>query len=141
MAEYTNVAVQTVAARGNVIFSETPIRGCRYVVHREGSGVITLKSQSGCCKSRYRVSFGANVAIPAGGTTTPISVAISIAGEPLGSATAISTPAAAGDYNNIFVSVLIEVPCGCCANIGVVNMSGAEITVQNANIIVDKEDC
>lgn len=141
MAEYTNVAAQTVAANANIVFGETPLRGCRCVDHRDGSGVITLKSQSGCCKSRYRVSFGANVAIPAGGTTTPISVAISIAGEPLGSATAISTPAAAGDYNNIFVSVLIEVPCGCCVNIGVVNMSGAEITVQNANIIVDKEDC
>ena len=141
MAEYTNVASQAVAANANVVFGETPVCGCRCITHREGSGVITLKAQQGCCKSRFRVSFGANVAISAGGTAAPISVAISIAGEPLGSATAISTPAAAGDYNNIFVSVPIEVPCGCCVNIGVVNMSGAEITVQNANIIVDKEDC
>lgn len=139
MTEYTNVAVQTVAARGNVIFSETPVRGCRCVDHRDGSGVVTLRSCNNGC-TRYKVSFGANIAVPDGGTADPISVAISVRGEPLGSATAIYTPAAAETFGNIYVAVLVTVPCGCCVDVGVVNTSTQAITVENANLIVEKED-
>lgn len=139
MAEYTNIAAQTVAANANVLFTETPVRGCRCINHRDGSGVVTLRSCNNGC-TRYKVSFGANIAVPDGGTADPISVAISVRGEPLGSATAIYTPAAAETFGNIYVAVLVTVPCGCCVDIGVVNTSTQAITVANANLIVEKED-
>lgn len=139
MAEYTNIAAQTVAANANVLLTETPVRGCRCINHRDGSGVVTLRSCNNGC-TRYKISFGANIAVPDGGTADPISVAISVRGEPLGSATAIYTPAAAETFGNIYVAVPVTVPCGCCVDIGVVNTSTQAITVENANLIVEKED-
>lgn len=139
MAEYTNIAAQTVAANANVLFTETPVRGCRCINHRDGSGVVTLRSCNNGC-TRYKISFGANIAVPDGGTADPISVAISVRGEPLGSATAIYTPAAAETFGNIYVAVLVAVPCGCCVDVGIVNASTQAITVANANLIVEKED-
>ena len=138
MAEYTNVAAQTVAANANIVFGENSVRGCRCVDHRDGSGIVTLRSCNNGC-TRYKVSFGANIAVPDGGTADPISVAISVRGEPLGSATAIYTPATAEAFGNIYVAALITVSCGCCVDVGVVNASSQVITVENANLIVEKE--
>lgn len=139
MAEYTNVAAQTVAANANIVFGETPARGCRCVDHRDGSGVVTLRSCNNGC-TRYKVSFGANIAVPDGGTADPISVAISVRGEPLGSATAIYTPATTGAFGNVYVAVPVTVSCGCCVDVGVVNTSTQAIAVENANLIVEKEN-
>ena len=67
-AEFTSNAVQEVGIGQNVIFAETAIP-CRkgYVIHREGSGVITLRGIVNCPNAKYamyEVSFGANIAIP-----------------------------------------------------------------------------
>lgn len=140
MAEFTNTPVQLVAEDGNVVFTETLVRGCRCIYHREGSGIVTLRGMTDSCFARYRVSFGANIAIPTGGTVEPISVAITVRGEPLGSATAIITPAAVDEYGNVYISTLVHVMRGCCADIGVENTSTQAINVQNANLIVDKEE-
>ena len=141
-AEFTSNAVQTVAAGQNVIFTDTAIR-CRkgYVVHREGSGVITLRGIVNCpqaCNALYEVSFGANIAIPDGGTVDPISIAIAIDGEALPTSSAIVTPAAAGDYWNVYVTANIQVPRGCCYIISVENTSTQDIDVQNANIKINR---
>lgn len=140
MAEFTNTPIQLVAEDAAVVFNETPVRGCKCIDHREGAGVITLRGLTNTCFAQYRVSFGANIAIPDGGTVEPISVAISVRGEPLGSATAIVTPAAADEYFNVYISVLVCVPRGCCTDIAVVNTSDQAINVQNANLIVDREE-
>ena len=138
MAEFTAVALQTVAAGGNVQFTETPVCGGGCVMHRAGSGVITLRGQTNQSRALYKVTFGANVAIPTGGTVAPISLALAIDGEALGSATMITTPAAVEEFGNVFTAALIAVPCGCCAAIGVRNTGAEAINVQNANIIVER---
>ena len=89
-------------------------------------------------RARYKVSFGANIAIPDGGTVAPISVALAIAGEPLNSATAIVTPAAAGGYFNVFTAAFIDVPRGCCITIAVENTSTQAINIANSNLIVER---
>lgn len=139
MPEYTNANVQTVAAGQNVLFTETPV-GCGrgYVMHREGSGNVTLRGITNQCRARYRVSFGANIAIPAGGTVGPISVAISLDGEPMNSATATVTPAAVNEYFNVYVSVFVEVPKGCCTTVSVENISTQAISAANPNLIVER---
>ena len=72
MAEFTNAALQTVASDQNVILTETPVCPSRCIVHREGSGVVTLRGLTNQCKARFRVTFGGNIALPAGGTAGPL---------------------------------------------------------------------
>ena len=84
------------------------------------------------------MSFGANIAIPTGGTVEAISLALAVNGEPLVSATAIFTPAAVGDYGNVFVSANVDVPRGCCLTVAAKNTSGQAINVANANMIVER---
>lgn len=64
MAEFTNVFVQQIAANGNAVFSETPVSGSNCIVHRDGSGIITLRGMTNQCRARYKVVFGGNIAIP-----------------------------------------------------------------------------
>lgn len=80
MAEYTYSVLQTVATNGNVLFTETPISGGNCIVHRDGSGLVTLRGMTNQCRARYRVSFGGNIAVPDGGTAGAISVALSVNG-------------------------------------------------------------
>lgn len=139
MAEFTGVALQTVAANANVLFTETPVRsGSGAVVHREGSGIITLRGCMNQNRALYKVTFGANVAIPEGGTVGPITLAIAVEGEPLASATMIETPTVAEAFFNVFGAALIAVPCGCCVTIGVRNIGPDPVDVQNANLIIER---
>lgn len=136
MAEYTATAVQTVAVGQNIVFSETAVSGGNCIIHREGSGVVTLRGLTNQCRARYKVSFGANIA--AATAVSAVSVALAINGEPLASSTAIVTPAAVGDYGNVYVAAFIEVPRGCCVTVAVENTSAQAITVANANLIAER---
>lgn len=138
MAEYIANLEQLVLENQNVLFTDTTVCGNSSIVHREGSGLITLRGITSQCRARYKVTFGANIAIPTGGTVGPISMAISINGEPIASTTMIVTPAAVEEYNNINRSIYIDVPCNCCVTVGVRNTSAQSINVQNANIIVER---
>lgn len=141
-AEYTSNAVQEVGINQNVLFTETAIP-CRngYVLHREGSGVITLRGIVNCPNARYalyEVSFGANIAIPTTGTAGAISIAIAIDGESLPTSSAIVTPTVTDAYWNVYVTANIQVPRGCCPMIAVENTSTQAINVQNANIKINR---
>lgn len=134
--EVTNVAPQTVAANANVIFDATPVCSGRGISRRAGSGIITLSGCGTRCGERHLVTFGANVAIPTGGTVEAISLAIALEGEPLGSATMIVTPAAVEDLWNVFAAVFVDVPpCGD-VTLTVRNTSAQAVIIQNANLIV-----
>lgn len=138
MAEFTNSAVQTVAAGQNALLTETAVSGNCGIVHREGAGIVTLRGLTNQCRARYKVSFGANIAVPADGTVEAISVALSVGGEPLNSATAIITPAAVDQYGNIYITVNIDVPRGCCVSVAAANTSTQTINIANANMIVER---
>lgn len=138
MAEFTANALQTVEQNQDVLYTNTVVRGNCNIVHRGGSGLVTLKGNTCQCRARYKVSFGGNVRIPATGTVAPISLSIAIDGEPLSSTSMIFTPAAVGDFGNVFSAVFLEVPAGCCSQISVRNTSTQAIEVQNANLIVER---
>ena len=139
MAEFTSVATQTVAAGQNLPLTETAAKATACIVHRAGSGLVTLRGlTSGQCRARFKVSFGGNIAIPAGGTVGPVSVALAVSGEPLTSATAIVTPAAVENYFNVFVAAFIEVPRGCCVSVAVKNTSTQAANIANSNLIVER---
>ena len=136
--EITANALQTVPENQNVLFTDTVICGSCSIVHREGSGLVTLRGITEQCRARYRVSFGGNIAIPAGGTVEPLSLALAINGEPVATTTMISTPAAVEQFNNVYSSIFIDVPRGCCSQFSVRNISTQAIDVQNANLIVER---
>lgn len=136
--ELTANALQTVATNQNVLFTDVAVRGNCSIVHRDGSGLVTLRGITDQCRARFKVTFGANVAIPTGGTVAPITLAISVAGEAIGPTTMISTPAAVEEFNNVFSAIYIDVPANCCSTISVKNIGEDDIDVQNANLIVER---
>jgi hypothetical protein len=101
--------------------------------------VFRLKGAGNACKTVYRVTFNANIAVATGGTVGAISIALQEDGETLQNAVATVTPTAIGDFFNVSVSTFIVIPCGCCVTVSVENISdGTAIDVTNANIIFDR---
>lgn len=155
-AEYTAVAQQEVLPISNVLFTDATVP-CRrgFVTHRSGSGIFTLQSifpsnsplnrcgcncGCGCNCNRdtdYLISFGANVAIPTGGTVGPINLALAINGEILPDSIMTVTPAAVEEFANISRTIHVPVPAACgCEEISVKNVSTTEsVLVQNASIV------
>lgn len=138
MEEFTNANIVSVAAGQNVPLTETAVTGKPCIVHREGAGIVTLRGLTQQCKARFKVSFGANIAIPTGGTVEAITAALVINSEALNSATATVTPAAVENYFNIYVSAIVEVPKGCCVTVAMKNTSAQAVSFANSNMTVDR---
>lgn len=141
MAELTAVAVQTVSANGNVLFTDDiGFRNCnrRFVYHRPGTGTVSVRGLPGCNFTPLSVAFGANIAVPAGGTVGEISLALAVDGEVIGSTERLFTPAAVDEYGNVTASAEILVPCWLPLSFSVVNTTDQDILVQNASLIIKK---
>lgn len=149
MAEYVYNDIQLVEPNQNVILRDTIPCNRGYVIHRNESGILTLRGivNNACgCFARYQVTFNGNIAVPEDGTVGPIAVALAIDGEPVQTSRAIVTPAAVDEYFNVTSTAFITVPKGCCFNVAVENVSfGATaadaptaINVQNANLTVQR---
>jgi hypothetical protein len=136
--EITANALQTVLANQNVIFTDTAVCGSNSIIHREGSGLTTLKGLTNQCRARFRIFFSGNIAVTTGGTVGPISLAIAIDGEAVNSTTMIVTPAAVENFFNVASAIYLDVPCGCCTQVSVKNTSETSIDVQNANLIIER---
>lgn len=131
MSEFINDAAQTVAVGSNVVFANTVYPPCKKVIHREGSGIFTLKG------GRYYVDFGANVA---GAANTQLALAITLNGEELPATRMASTSTAANVANNVSRTTEIEIPSCCCVTLGVRNVGTTDITVYNAGLVLRRED-
>lgn len=145
MAEYSANAVQTVAPNSTVIFTESPVPCTRGLVrHRDDTGSFLLRGYVPCgnCSqsASYLAEFGANIAIPTGGTVEAISLALAIDGAVIPSSTMIVTPAAVEEYFNVSVAVNAQIWRGCCEALTVINTSAQPILVQNANIVISRPD-
>lgn len=142
MAEYRYNAIQTVPANGTVVFSNDFFPCTKgLIIHQDDSGLFQVKGVVNNPCSEYgklKVNFGANVAVPTGGTVEPITLAITVNGVTEPATTMISTPAAVEEYNNISREVEIPIPRGCCQNVSVTNTSTQDIEIQNAIIDLDR---
>ena len=139
-ADYSYPLSQVIAEDENIIFLDGD-RACKkgYITHRSGSGVFRLKGAGNACKTVYRVTFNANIAVATGGTVGAISVALQEDGETLQNAVATVTPTVAEAFFNVSLTTFIIIPCGCCVTVSVENISdGTAIEVENANIIIDR---
>ena len=150
MAEYLANAEQAVALNAPVIFTASIPCPRGYVYHEDETGIFILRgivNNPTACFATYQVTFNGNIAIPEGGTVTPIAVAITVNGEPRLTSRAIYTPAAAEDYGNVTSTAIIRVPRGCCFSLSVENVPATTdptvtpapvINVQNANFVVTR---
>lgn len=151
MAEWSNNAIQTINPGETFIFTLNDVpceRG--FVRNRPNSGNFLL---SGACPNRrrrcccqndnsaiYLVDFGANIAIPTGGTVEEISVAIAVDGITLPTSTMRVTPAAVEEYWNVSRAINVPIWRNCCQTVSVRNTSEQPILAQNANIIFARPD-
>ena len=147
MAEYVSVQPEQLVAVGqNVLFVDSIPCNKGNVVHRNGSGILTLRGCGTNCFARYAVEFNGNIAVPTGGTAAAIAVALAIDGEPLQSSRAIVTPAAAEQYFNVTSTAIITVPRGCCYTVAVENVAAGvsgpieqqAISVADGNLTVSR---
>ena len=138
MAEFTAAYVQQITANSNAVFTETPVEPKPCIVHREGSGLVTLRGITNQCFARYLVVFSGNIAIPTGGTVGEISLALAVDGEPLASSTGTVTPAAVENFFNISMFAYVDVPKNCCVTVGVKNVNTQTVELSNANLAVTR---
>lgn len=151
MAEFTYNPIQLVQPNQPVVLNTTI--GCNkgYVIHRNESGIVTLRgivNNPTSCFARYQVTFNGNIAIPEGGAITPIAVAIAENGEARPTSRAIYTPTAVDVYGNVTSTAIITVPRGCCFQVSVRYISGVtgdaatvptpSIEVINANLVINR---
>lgn len=143
MAEYIqSQSPQNVPFGQNLLLTDSISCNRGYVVHRNGSGILTLRgcASGNSCFARYEVTFNGNLAIPTGGTVAAIAVALAIDGEALQSSRAIVTPAAVEQYFNVTSTAIITVPKGCCYTVALENVNagvGAEIVDEQTISIAD----
>lgn len=141
MAEFVENAVQLVESGQNVLLEDSIPCNKGYVLHRNGSGIITLRGivNNPCARfARYHVAFNGNIAVPSTGTAGEISLAIAIDGESVQTSRARVTPTVTNSYFNVTSVANITVPVGCCLIISIENTSGVDINVQNANLTIDR---
>lgn len=147
-AEYLANAVQDVSLNAPVNFTASIPCTKGYVYHEDETGIFILRGITcGQCFATYQVTFNGNIAIPEGGTVTPIAIAITVNGEPRLTSRAIFTPAAVEDYGNVTSTAIIKVPRGCCFSISIEAVPATTdptvtpapvIEVQNANLVIDR---
>lgn len=147
MAEYLAVAAQSVPLNQAAIFEASIPCRAGNVAFENGTGVFILRGNTPNCFARYSVDFNGNIAIPEGGTVVPIAVAIAVNGEVRPSSLAISTPAAAEQYNNVTSTATIDVPRGCCYYISLRHAAASSdptvtpapvIDIQNGNFRINR---
>ena len=145
MAEYLANAVQEVAPNDPILFSASIPCTKGYIYHEDETGIFILRGITNNCFARYQVTYNGNIAIPDGGTVTPIAVAIAVNGEPRVTSRAIFTPAAVDEYGNVTCTAIITVPRGCCFSMSVRYVtadptadSATAIEVQNSNLVINR---
>ena len=140
--EFLYNEVQSVSLNGPVLFRTSIPCNRGNVYHESETGNFILRganANNNCnCNqyAHYQVTFNGNIAIPEGGTVTPIAIALTVNGEPRLTSRAIFTPAAVGDYGNVTSTAIIKVPRCCCFSLSVDAVpASADPTVTPAPVI------
>lgn len=126
MAEFIYNEIQTIQPGAAALLNASIPCNRGYVLHRAGSGILTLRGivNNPCSGfARYRVAFDGNIAVPEGGTAGEIQLALAIGGEVIPSSIATTTPTAVDAYWNVNGFAIIDVVKGCCVTVSVENAS------------------
>lgn len=149
--EYLWNDIQEVALYSPILFRSSIPCNRGLIIHEDETGNFILRGADtgNCCNrwTHYQVTFNGNIAIPDGGTVTPIAVALTVNGEPRYVSRAIFTPAAVGDFGNVTSTAIIKVPRCCCYSLGIEAVPATTdptvspapiIEVQNANLTISR---
>lgn len=127
MTIVTNTTAQTLTAGQSVVF-DSVIRHCgNGECFRTNMSSIKLKGTG-----LYDVSFSANVTNTAAGA---VQLSLQLGGGTLPETTAISTPAAVGDINNISRGTTVMNCCGDFDRITLTNTGTADIVVEPNSVV------
>lgn len=149
MPKYSANAVQTVNPGETIVFTASQFSpfGNPFVRHFDETGEFLLNGSAlrrrcpcGCGPDtiEYPVFFGANIAIPTGGTVgEEISVSIARDGATIPDTLMAVTPAAAEEFWNVNHTEPIPIWRGCCQTISVRNTSTQPILVRNASLAIN----
>lgn len=152
MAEYSAIAVQTVNPGESVVFTATTSPCWRGLVrHNDGSGNFLLSGgmvQNNVCPcsrfyndtATYLVDFGANIAIPTGGTAGEISLAFALDGGTDAASTMLVGPTAVEVFSSVSRSKEVDIFSNCCQTVTVRNTSDQPILVQNATLRITRPE-
>jgi len=141
MAEYlTRDTVESVALNQAIPFIDSIPCNKGNVFHQSGTGIFVLRGITNNCFARYNVVFTGNIAVPEGGTVTPIATAIVVSGEERVGSRSIFTPAAVDEYGNVTSRATVDVPKGCCFTVAVEYVNGtvndpATVPTPSINVI------
>lgn len=141
MAEYVYPEVQNVAPSTGALLQDSIPCNKGYVLHRNGSGIVTLRGivNNPCARfAEYKVGFEADIAVPVDGTAGEISVGFAIDGEIIPATIATVTPTVTGAYFHVSGQKTIRVPVGCCYTVTVENNSTQNIDMQHLNVPVSR---
>lgn len=148
MAEYS-ASAQTINPGEAVVFNTVDPCNRGLVKHRDNTGSFLLSGwlpnfMNGCrCTKRsaqYRLDFGANIAVPTGGTADEISVAFMVDGATVPYSTMKVTPAAAEEYFNVSRAMEVPIWRGCCETVTVINTSDQPILLDNGTLTISRSD-
>lgn len=137
-AEYLANGLQSIPLNTPIEFTASMPCTRGNVIHENGTGIFILKGNTNQCYATYKVSYNGNIAITEGGTVTPIAVAIVVNGEPRLTSRAISTPAAAEQFNSVTSPATIKVPRGCCFTLAVEYVSGITDGTTTPTPVIDQ---
>ena len=146
MPSYGYNQVQGVPLNQGAIFNTVSGCGCNCgrIWHENETPTAILRG--GNCGAKYKVTAISNIALPENATVVPIAVALVVDGVVRPTSRAISTPAAALEYDSVTASDIITVPRGCCFRVALENVSASEvagyvpaplINMQNLNITIN----
>ena len=140
MAEFVYNNIQTVQQNASALLDDAIPCNRGYVVHRPGSGILTLRGivNNPCGRfARYRVAYDGNIAVPTGGTAGEIQLAIAIGGEVVPTSIAAVTPTVVDSYFNVSGFAIIDGPAGCCYTVAIENASETDISLNLRNLNVE----
>ncbi len=84
------------------------------------------------------MDFGANIAVPTGGTAEEISLGIAINGVTIPASEMTVTPAAVEEFFNVSREITADIWAGCCEVVSVRNLSDQPILMRNATIDITR---
>ena len=122
MIVLSNSATQALTPGQAVTFDSVILHTGNAECHRKGSSSVKLR-----CNGLYEVSFSGNITSNATGS---VQLSLAIDGTALSDGTMITTPAAAGDINNVAKTTLVSNCCGGSDSITVVNNGTTDVVVQ-----------
>ena len=147
--EFSNDVLQTVNPGESIVFTNSPVPCTEGLVrHRDDTGSFLIAGKVKRCKccgqcpktANYIVDFGANIAIPTGGTVGEIDLAIVLDGSTIPTTQMSVTPSAVEEFWNVSDATIAQIWAGCCETLSVRNVSDQPILVRNANIIFSRSD-